>query len=76
MVMEQELRVPHFDPKATGRKLSLHTGCSLSIGDLKACFHSDTLLPTRPHLPMGQAFKPISLRGSYRFQPPQTLSQK
>ena len=43
-----------------------HIGSSLSIGDLKAHPHSDTLHPTRPYLlivplPMGQAFKHMSL---------------
>ena len=52
-----------------------YTGHSLSIGDSKACPHSDTLPPTRPHLlivplPKGQAFKHMSLWGPYLFQLP------
>ena len=50
-----------------------HTGSSLSIGDLKAYPHNDTLPPTRPHLlivplPMGQAFKHMSLWGAIPIQ--------
>ena len=54
------------------KETDCHTGCNLSIGDLKAHPHSDTL-PPRPHLvstsslrvplPMDQAFKHISLWG-------------
>jgi hypothetical protein len=46
MVLEKELRILHLDWKATG---NCYTGQSLSIGDLKACPHNDTLPPTRPH---------------------------
>jgi hypothetical protein len=49
MVLEKELIILHLDLKAAGDML--YTGHSLSIGDLKAHFHSDTLPPTRPHLP-------------------------
>jgi hypothetical protein len=52
-----------------------YTGHSLSIGDLKAHPHSDTLPPTRPHLPMGQAFKHLNLWGPYLFKPPQKPGQ-
>jgi hypothetical protein len=47
MVLEKKLRVLDLDPQATGDCV---TGCSLSIGDLKAHPLSDTLPPTRPHL--------------------------
>jgi hypothetical protein len=44
----EELKVLHFDTKADRRKLaSRHLGGRF----LKAHSHSDTLPPTRPHLP-------------------------
>jgi hypothetical protein len=47
MMLEKELRVLHLEGS---RRLTVsHTGWSLSIGDLKAHSHSDTLL-LRPHL--------------------------
>ena len=60
MVPEKELRVLRLNPQAMGSGLC-HTRCSLSIRDLKACPHSDTLPPTRPHLlivplPLGAIF--------------------
>lgn len=39
----------HF-PQAARRRFSFHTVWSLSIGELKACLHSDMLLSTRQHL--------------------------
>ena len=54
-----ELRELHL---AGSRKLTdCHTEGSLSKRDLKACLHSDTLPPTRPHLlivplPIGDIF--------------------
>jgi hypothetical protein len=67
-------RVILFCPQAVLRSLYFHTRQSLSIGDLKAHPHSDTLLhkatpaPTKPHLlivplPVGQAFRHRSLEG-------------
>ena len=65
MVLE-EPRILHLDPKAPRRRLSFHTGQSLNIESLKAHSHSDTLPPTRPHLPVvplpvGQALKHESM---------------
>ena len=58
-----------------------HTGHSLSIGVIQAQRFNDTLPPTRPHLlivplPMGQAFKPMSLWGwgTNLLKPPQLPS--
>jgi hypothetical protein len=58
-MLERLLRILHLDPKASRKRLSsansqkeglIHAGHSLNIkGDLKACLHSDTLPPTRPH---------------------------
>jgi hypothetical protein len=71
MVLE-ELRVPYLDRQAA-RRDRVHTGHSLSIGDLKVCPHSDskaTPTPTRSHLLiapllmghlMGQALKHVSV---------------
>jgi hypothetical protein len=61
MVLEMELRVLHLDLKAARRRLECHSGQSLSIEDLKACPHSDTLPLTWPYLlivplPMGQTY--------------------
>ena len=78
----QGLRVLHFDPKAARRRLFsagsqektiLGTGQSLSIGDLKAHLHSDTLPPIRPRLlivppPHGHAFKYMNLWGPNLFK--------
>jgi hypothetical protein len=44
IVLEKELRVLHRKETVS------HTECSLSIYDLKAGLHSDTLPPTRPCL--------------------------
>jgi hypothetical protein len=60
MVLE-ELRVLQLN-----RRLEFHTGWGLSIGDLKAHPSSDTLPPTRPHLPIdpfpiGQLLKHMNL---------------
>jgi hypothetical protein len=49
-MMLEELRILHLNQKAVRRRLEFHTGWSLSIGNLKAHSHSDTLPPTRPHL--------------------------
>lgn len=49
MVLE-EMRLLHLDPKTARERLSFHTGQSMSMGDLKAQPHSDTLPPTRSHL--------------------------
>jgi len=65
----QELRGLHLDLEAA-EGTGFHTRCSLSIGDLKAHPHSNTLPPTRP-FPMGQAFKHMSLWWPYLFTPPQ-----
>jgi hypothetical protein len=46
MVLEKELRVLHLDLKAAEGE----AGCSLSVEDLKAHPHNDTLLTTRLHL--------------------------
>ena len=43
---KKELRVLHLDPQAV--EGDHPTECSLSLGDLKACLHSDTLSPTGP----------------------------
>jgi hypothetical protein len=48
MVLEEQ-RLLHLDPEASRERLSFHTGQSMSIGDLKAQPHSDTLPLTRPH---------------------------
>jgi hypothetical protein len=45
-----ELGVLHLDLKAARKRLSFHTGQSMSMGNLKAHSHSDTLPPTRPCL--------------------------
>jgi hypothetical protein len=66
MVME-ELRVLHLVPKAARRRLNPHW----ALGQLKAHPYSDTLPPTRPHTPVGQAFKHKNLWGPYPFKPPQ-----
>ena len=51
MVLEKELRVLDFYPKAAIRRLTLlHWGLSMTLGALRACLHSDTFPPTRPHL--------------------------
>ena len=47
MVLEKKLRVLDLDPQATGDCV---TGCSLSIGDLKACPNVMCFLQQRPHL--------------------------
>jgi hypothetical protein len=56
------------------KRTVFHTECSLSIRDLKACPHSDIPPPTRPQLltvplPLGQAFKFMSLPGPFLFKP-------
>ena len=65
MVLQKELRVLCLDPQAAEGDC-VHTGYILSIGDLKVHPHNDTLPPTKTHLlivplPMGQAFKHMSL---------------
>jgi len=45
----EELRALHFDLQAARRRLEFFTWQSLSIGDLKARPHGDTLPPTKPH---------------------------
>ena len=69
MVLRKELRVLHLDLQAAEGDCLPHK-CSMSIGDLKARLHSDTLPPIKPHpfqqglivpLPMGQAFQHRSL---------------
>ena len=68
MVLEKELSILHLDPQASKGDCVPHTG--LSIGDLRVHPHSDMLPPTRPYirthllivpLPMGQAFRHVSL---------------
>jgi hypothetical protein len=49
MVLEKLLRDPCLGLQAAAGGHS-HSGHSLSIGDLKAHLHSDTLPPTRPQL--------------------------
>jgi hypothetical protein len=49
MVLEKELKVLHLDEQAA--RSEYYTRPGLSIIDLKAPPHSDTLPPTRPHLP-------------------------
>jgi hypothetical protein len=49
-VVLEEPKVLHLDLKAARRRLEFHTRQSLSIGDLKAHSHSNTLPPTKPHL--------------------------
>ena len=56
-----------------GAKGDCIVGHSLSIGDLKARPHGDTLPLTRPHLltvllPLGQVFKHMSLWGAKPIQ--------
>ena len=52
MVLNIELRVLQLDPQVADGDLETvyHTGCSLSLGGLKAHPHSDILPLTRPHL--------------------------
>jgi hypothetical protein len=71
----RKLRVLHPDPQAAEGDW-VHTEYSLSIGDLKARFHRDTVPPARPHLlkvpvPMGQTLERMSLWGPFLFKPPQ-----
>ena len=47
-VLEKQLRVLHLDLRATEGDCDPRS--SLSILDIKAYLHSDTLPPTRPHL--------------------------
>jgi hypothetical protein len=49
MVLEKELRVLYFDLQASEGDY-VHVGHSLSIRNLKAHPHGDTLSPTRPPL--------------------------
>lgn len=69
MVLEKELNVPHLDIKGARRRLSYHTGLSLSIeaSNLSTQWHTSSinviLTPTRPHLilvplPKPSVFKP------------------
>ena len=65
MVLEKELTVLHVGPQAASKEETV-TEQSLSIGDLKAHPHRDTLPPTRPPLlivplPLGQTLKHTSL---------------
>jgi hypothetical protein len=60
MVLEDELRVLHLHPKAARRRMASCRqpgetlfwvlGQASTIGDLKACLHSDPLPPTKQHL--------------------------
>jgi hypothetical protein len=51
MVLEKEVRVLHLDLQAADEDCAqMDTGHSLNIYALKACLHSDTLSPTKPHL--------------------------
>ena len=55
------------------REAVYHTGCNLSVGDIKACPHSDTLPPTRSYLlivslHMSQALKHMRLWGPNLFK--------
>jgi hypothetical protein len=79
MVLE-ELRALHPDQKIAEETVS-HTGCSLSIYDLKAhprvtyflqqghTYSNKATLPSSA-TPYGQAFKLINLQGSFLFKPP------
>jgi hypothetical protein len=54
-----------------------HIACNLTIWDLRAHPHSNTVPPTRSHLlivplPMGQAFTHMSLWGPFLFKPTTT----
>ena len=58
------------------KETAYHTTHSLSTGDLKTHPNSDTLPPTRPHLlivplPVGQAFKHMSLWAPFLLKPSQ-----
>jgi hypothetical protein len=71
MVLEKKLRVLHLYIEAASRDCVPHWH-NLSIGDVKACPHSDTLHPARPYLlimplPLGQEFKYNSLNYSLFF---------
>jgi hypothetical protein len=75
----KKLGVLHFYPQAAEE--TTHTRPSLSIWDLKACLHSDTLLPTRLYLmivplPMGQWLKHMSVWGPLLVKPPQALNKQ
>ena len=74
MVLGKELRVLQLDPQAAEGVCVPHWS-SLSMGDLKAHLHSDAFPPTWPHLlivplPIGPAFKDMSLWGPFLFKPP------
>jgi len=79
MVLEKfhmALRVLHLDWKAARR--FFYTGQSLSIETSKTAPIVTHFLPTRPHLlivplPMGQAFKHMSLWGPYLLKPPHSI---
>ena len=80
MVLEKELRALHLDLQAAEGTVC-HTGCCLSIGDLKACPYSDTssnkaIPPLILTLSLGQAFKHRSLWVLYLFRPAQVTTEK
>jgi hypothetical protein len=50
MVLEKELTVLYFDLQVAEGDCVCHTGCNLSLYDLKAHLHSDILCLIRPLL--------------------------
>jgi hypothetical protein len=85
MVLEKELRVLHFDLKAAGNELAETSKLTPMVTDFLQQGHTysnkATPTPTRslfltaPFL-MGQAFKQVSLCGSFLFKPPQSSTKK
>ena len=68
------LEEPRIDLKAAEGGLCAMLRHSLGTGNLKALPHSDTLPPSRSHLiivplPMGQAFKHMTLWGPHQDTP-------
>jgi hypothetical protein len=62
--------------RSKGSRKLCYTWYNLSIGDLKAHPHCNTLPPARTNLlevplPMGQAFKHVRIQGPYLFKSPQ-----
>ena len=75
-VLETELSVLHLNLK-TAERDCLPYCCSLSIGNFKACPHSDILPPTRPHLPIVSLtfYEPIQTHDSMGAIPNQTTTK-
>ena len=66
-IVLEEPRVLHLDLKAERRRLSCAFRGAWALEDFKACLHSDTLPPARPHLftsttSMGQAYSNHHIR--------------